>query len=155
MEEEASALYNVLKEIFLLLEDGDRRLLAAFTLTIPRFYALNHLGKHPGLSVSELSVLMFCDKSNVTRLVQSMEAEELVRRQDHESDGRVHCLFLTPLGEKLRQEVLALHRQFNADRFGASMDPLELAALFSSLETIRDALQFELAQSEPSLELVS
>ena len=112
-----NALYNVLKEIFLLLDDGDRRLLADFDLTVPRFYALFHLGANPGLSISELSDLMFCDKSNITRLVKSLEADDLVERRRHETDGRVRCLFLTPEGDNLRRNALALHNKHNELRF--------------------------------------
>src|SRR5690554_4878244 len=119
--DEANTLYTVLKEIFLLLDDGDRRLLANFDLTVPRFYALLHLGEHPGLSISELSDLMFCDKSNITRLVKTLEAEGLVYRQPHDSDGRVLCLHLTPQGKTLREEVLAIHRQRNETRFNNNL----------------------------------
>jgi DNA-binding MarR family transcriptional regulator len=144
--DEANALYNVLKEIFLLLDDGDRHLLADFNLTVPRFYALFHLGAHPGLSVSELSDLMFCDKSNVTRLVQGLEVENLVRRRRHESDGRVHRLFLTSEGEALRRQALAIHSKHNEQRFDSPLGSRERATLLSSLEKVKSTLQVNLQE---------
>lgn len=147
MEDEVSCLYNVLKEIFLLLDDGDRRLLSAYNLTVPRFYALKHLGENPGLSVSELSALMFCDKSNVTRLVQSLEAEELVQRKRHKRDGRIHCLSLTAAGETLRDDVMALHHRHNLARFGASIPQNKQSDLLSTLQELRDGLQLALGSA--------
>lgn len=144
--DEANALYNILKEIFLLLDDGDRRLLAEFDLTVPRFYALLHLGTHPGLSISELSDLMFCDKSNITRLVQGLESEDLVVRHRHETDGRVHCLFLTAEGRDLRQKVMDVHTEHNEQRFDSSLGSGERAHLLSSLEKVKETLQGHLQQ---------
>lgn len=146
MEKEVNGLYDVLKEIFLLLDDGDRRLLSAYNLTVPRFYALKHLGANPGLSVSDLSALMFCDKSNVTRLVQSLEADDLVQRGRHKHDGRIHCLTLTARGEKLRRDALALHRRLNIARFGASIGQDEQMELLATLEEVREGLQRQLQQ---------
>ena len=52
------AIYALLNEIYLILDDGDRRLLSRFQLSPARFYALIHLGNRPGMSLSELSDLM-------------------------------------------------------------------------------------------------
>lgn len=142
--DEADNLYTVLKEIFLLLDDGDRRLLADFDLTVPRFYALLHLGDHPGLSISQLSDLMFCDKSNITRLVKTLEADDLVYRQPHHSDGRVLCLHLTPQGKALRQEVLTVHRRRNEKRFNNTLGSEERETLFYWLQDVKNSLQVEL-----------
>ncbi|HEX6384723.1 MAG TPA: hypothetical protein VF177_08645 [Anaerolineae bacterium] len=69
MGEEKEWLYNLLKETFLLLDDGARRLFSRFDLTTPRFYALFHIGQEPGISSSHLSERLLCDKSNVTHIV--------------------------------------------------------------------------------------
>lgn len=147
--ERATALYNLFKEIFLLLDDGDRRLLARYDLTVPRFHALLHLGEQPGLSVSELSSLMFCDKSNVTRLIQGMEAENLVRRRRHESDGRVLCLYLTPAGEALREQVFEMHQKRNDRRFNGALAEGEREVLFSALNRLKAGLEHELEGARP------
>lgn len=41
---------------------------------------------------------MFCDKSNITRLVRALEDEGIVCRRPHESDGRALRLYLTDQG---------------------------------------------------------
>lgn len=138
------AIYSLLKEIFLLLDDGDRRLFDRFSLTVPRYYVLFHLGAEPGISVSQLSRLMFCDKSNITRLIHGMQSEGLVTRRPHESDGRVLRLFLTQQGEDLRSEVVAAHEAANRRRIGQSLTEREQGDLLQFLGKLRTNLQSDL-----------
>lgn len=146
----AELLYERLKEIFFLLDDGDRRLLARYNLSLPRFYALFHLGDRPGLSVSELSDLMFCDKSNITRLIKGMEAEDLVCKRPHETDGRTLRLFLTTEGEIVRDEVVEAHMVQNARRFDSCLNNVEQELLFKHLTALKQSLQYDLEQNFPS-----
>lgn len=138
-------IYSLLKEIFLLLDDGDRRLFGRFNLTVPRFYVLYHLGEEPGISVSQLSRLMFCDKSNITRLIHGLQSEGLVTRRPHESDGRVLRLFLTPEGEALRSDVVTAHHAANRERIGQNLAEQEQGALVQHLNKLRVGLQSDLA----------
>lgn len=137
-------IYSLLKEIFLLLDDGDRRLFDRFSLTVPRFYVLFHLGEEPGISVSQLSRLMFCDKSNITRLIHGLQSEGLVTRRAHESDGRVLRLFLTQQGEELRSEVVAAHKAANQRRIGQNLTEREQGELLQFLDKLRANLQSDL-----------
>lgn len=109
-------IYNLLKELFLLLDDGDRRLLSQFDLSVSRFYILVHLGNNPGISSRQLSDRMICDKSNITRLVKSLVADGLVRKIPHESDGRMYRLFLTDSGDRIRAEALGAHTAYTKRR---------------------------------------
>lgn len=110
-------IYTLLNEIYLILDDGDRRLLSQFKLTPPRYYVLVHLGDRPGLSLSELSNLLLCDKSNATRIIKGLEAEGLVYRLPHETDGRSIRLFLSQAGQEVRQKALKAHDNYNRQRF--------------------------------------
>lgn len=139
--DQADALYTLLREIYLLLDEGDRELFAHYGLTIPRYSALFHLGRQPGLSASELSDLMFCDRSNVTRLVRRLESEGLVTRQPHESDGRVLCIYLTEQGESLREKVRSAHRARNRQRFSQYLAGLEQDRILRSLSELRESIQ--------------
>ncbi len=111
-----TTLYNLLKESFLLLDFGDRVLFARYNLTAPRFYALVHLGNNAGITLKGLSEKMFCDKSNATRIFKGLEAEKYAERRKHESDGRSYRLFLTPIGENIRKQVIAEHNAYNQSR---------------------------------------
>ena len=123
---DSQALYTLLNEIYLILDDGDRLLFSRFDLTKTRFYVLVHLGEQPGMSLSELSGRLLCDKSNATRIFQGMEADGLVYRRQHQTDGRSFHLFLSEAGESLREEAMAAHRRYNDLRFdteaGAEQD---------------------------------
>lgn len=115
-------LYYLLKETLLLLDLGDRSLFDQFTVTVPRYYALSHIAEQPGISPSQLSQIMFCDKSNITRLLHGLETDGLVIRLSHETDGRTKRLYLTEAGAALYGQVSALHRRDVADRFAALSD---------------------------------
>lgn len=113
---DAQTLYSLIKEIFLILDDGDRQLLSQFDLSPSRYYALVHLGNNPGLSLSKLSDLMLCDKSNATRIVRGLEHEGLAIRRPHESDRRAIRLFLSDDGDELRRRAIAAHERYNEGR---------------------------------------
>ena len=114
---DSQALYTLLNEIYLILDDGDRRLFSRFGLTKTRYYVLVHLGEQPGMSLSDLSSRLLCDKSNATRIFQGMEADGLVYRRQHQTDGRSFQLFLSEAGDALREKAMAAHRRYNDRRF--------------------------------------
>jgi MarR family transcriptional regulator, organic hydroperoxide resistance regulator len=79
-----------------------------------------------------LAQQLFCDPSNVTGIVDRLEARGLIERRSLETDRRVKIIRLTPEGQRVRAEVV--------DRM--SSPPEEIAAL--SLESqlaLRDALR--------------
>lgn len=140
---DATLIYNLLKEVFFLIDDGDRRLFNQYNLSVPRFYILWHLGNEPGISSRRLSELMICDKSNITRLSKGLESDGLVVRQSHETDGRALRLYLTEEGERIRGEALASHLAYNEQRLvtnaGDSQDNLQQYLL-----RLKKSLQAEL-----------
>ena len=115
-------LYDLIKESFLLLDFGDRLFLEKFALTVPRYYALTHVAKEPGLSPSLLSRYMFCDKSNITRLIQGLANDGLIDRRPHETDGRSQRLYLTDAGTELHRKAAAAHQQYVKVRLMALED---------------------------------
>jgi DNA-binding MarR family transcriptional regulator len=133
-------IYTLLNEIYLILDDGDRRLLSQFSLTPPRYYALVHLGDRPGMSLSELSNLMLCDKSNATRIIRSLEADGLVYRLPHETDGRSIRLFLSQEGQELRKRSIRAHNRYNHQRFDKDI-VTEQDELLEELVTLRQRLR--------------
>lgn len=136
----AEQLYGLLKETFLLLDFGDRQLLSRFDLTVARYYALYHLAEAPGISLSQLSSRMFCDKSNMTRIVRGLEADGYVQRCPHERDGRVQRLYVTDAGLARVAEVTATHRAFNQARLSC-LDAPQQQTLLLYVTQLRDRLQ--------------
>ncbi len=118
-------LYGLIKETFLLLDFGDQRLFAEFDLTVPRYYALYHINRCPGLSPGQLTTYMFCDKSNVSRLLRSLEKAGAVERRPHETDGRSLRIYLTPAGCDLLSEAAAAHEQYIRQRVAMMPGPAQ------------------------------
>jgi len=143
----ANQIYDLLKDIFFLLDDGDRRLFGSYNLSVPRFYILWHLGNEPGISSRQLSELMICDKSNITRLTQGLEADGLVSRLPHESDGRALRLYLGEKGKTIRQQALSAHLSYNQQRLQCCTD-LDQEDVYCYLYTLKNNLQNELLSVE-------
>lgn len=133
-------LYNLLKETFFLLDDGDRRLFGQFDLSAPRFYALSHIAAEPGLSLSQLSNYMFCDKSNITRIIRGLERDGYLERRPHETDGRSLRLFLTEKGTAVYQTVDSAHKAYNQERF-QQLDCPQQQNLEAHLASLNDYLR--------------
>jgi DNA-binding MarR family transcriptional regulator len=109
-------LYDLIKESFLLLDFGDRYFFERYGLTVSRYYALYHVAIAPGLSPTQLSQCMFCDKSNITRLLQGLESDGYIERRPHVHDRRIQCLHLTAAGASLEQCVTEAHQYYIAER---------------------------------------
>jgi DNA-binding MarR family transcriptional regulator len=58
------------------------------------------------LPMNELAILLGCDNSNVTGLVDRLEARGLVARQANPDDRRVKTVVLTTAGTRLRARLL-------------------------------------------------
>ena len=84
------------------------RLFRPHGLTAPQFNVLNILGlrgEGAGLSQRELADTLVVDRSNVTGLIDRMEAAGWVRRADDPADRRVYRVLLTAAGRRLWQKV--------------------------------------------------
>jgi DNA-binding MarR family transcriptional regulator len=75
-------------------------------LTPQQHSALWALAPGQRLAMSELADVLMCDASNVTGIVDKLEARGLAQREQGE-DRRVKVLVLTAAGEKLREEMVA------------------------------------------------
>lgn len=140
MNDDKERLYTLLKEAFLLLDFGDRQLFAQYDLTISRYYALYHIDEDPGLSISQLSDSMFCDKSNATRVVKGLEKDGLVLREPHETDGRTLRLFLTPDGQSLLKSAYIAHNEYNQVRLDRVSEVLR-RNLMDGLDILNERLR--------------
>jgi len=82
--------------------------LAELGLGFAQAHALRMLDPDEPIAMSALAERLFCDASNVTGLVDRLEARGLVERRSAENDRRVKALTLTPAGVALRDQVLAV-----------------------------------------------
>ena len=82
--------------------------LAELGLGFAQAHALRMLDPDEPIAMSALAERLFCDASNVTGLVDRLEARGLVERRSSEHDRRVKALTLTAAGVALRDQVLAV-----------------------------------------------
>jgi DNA-binding MarR family transcriptional regulator len=82
--------------------------LGGLGISFPQAYALRLLDPEEPMPMSALADRLFCDASNVTGIVDRLEARGLVERRSAEGDRRVKALGITPAGVELRNEVLAI-----------------------------------------------
>lgn len=143
---EREALYNLLKTTFILLDDGDRRLFGQFDLSPTRYYALLHISEKPGLSSSELSDRLLCDKSNVTRIVKGLENTGHIVRRPHETDGRTLRLHLTEKGKTVCEQISTAHQSYNEQRLSC-INEISQGSLLENLSILNDSLQETLSQT--------
>jgi MarR family transcriptional regulator, organic hydroperoxide resistance regulator len=95
----------------------------------------------PGVEVpmSSLAGKLFCDASNVTGIVDRLEARGLIERRPAENDRRVKLLVLTDAGNRMRSIA---ERQL-------MQPPPEIAALpLEHSRALRDALRVAMAARE-------
>lgn len=74
-------------------------------ITPEQFGVLTHLWRNDGLQQSELAICTNRNRANVTRIIDILEREGIVVRQDDPSDRRVFKIFLTDLGKQLKSET--------------------------------------------------
>ncbi len=72
------------------------------------------------ISLNELTKRVARDKSQMTRMIQSLETKGLVRREVSADDGRVSLIFLTPKGSKVVGELM----QTVAEVVGEILEPI-------------------------------
>jgi MarR family transcriptional regulator, organic hydroperoxide resistance regulator len=78
---------------------------AEFELHPGQAGTLMQLDDGAGLPMHEIATRLACDNSNVTGIVDRLEARGLVTRRPGEDDRRVKYVALTPLGAEVRGEM--------------------------------------------------
>jgi DNA-binding MarR family transcriptional regulator len=93
----------------LLRAERRRFLAAASELDLHPAQAGALLQMEPGaaMPMHELATILACDNSNVTGIVDRLEARELVARRPYAQDRRVRHIVLTAAGIELRERVRA------------------------------------------------
>ncbi|NUP10402.1 MAG: MarR family transcriptional regulator [Polyangiaceae bacterium] len=79
---------------------------AEFDLSAAQAYLLQTLDPSKPVPMSSLAGALSCDASNVTGLVDKLEARGFVERQPDPNDRRVKMIALTASGKRVRAEVV-------------------------------------------------
>ena len=123
------------------LADKPRRMavMTELGLSFQQSIALMQLDPDSPLPMSALASALQCDNSNVTGIVDRLEAAGLAERVPDERDRRVKTVALTQHGREVRAEV----------QLRAGQPPPELARLSDEdAATLRDILRRALASAD-------
>lgn len=115
------------------------RLAGELDLAPMQLHALRLLEPGEELPMRALAQSLFCDPSNVTGIVDRLEARGLIERRGAEHDRRLKILTLTPEGRRVRERAL---RRMQGP-------PPEVAALpVETQRALRDALREAVERGE-------
>jgi DNA-binding MarR family transcriptional regulator len=108
------------------------RVASEFGLTPPQLFALRTLDPDNPVPMSALATALQCDNSNVTGLIDGLEAHGLVERRLSEHDRRVRMVVVTERGAEVRGRFVDVMHEV----------PPELAALSAAdQQALRDILR--------------
>ena len=94
------------------------------------------------LRMTELAERAFSSRSALTRRIDRLEAEGLVRRSEAEADGRGVTVRLTKAGLDRLKEVAPVHLRGVAKYFVDRLDDRELAALERAMSKVAVDCEF-------------
>ena len=136
----ADEAWTLLRELAMTQRGAILAIAAELGLSPPQLFALQALREDEPAPMSGLADMLRCDASNVTGLVDRLEARGLVQRRAAPHDRRVRHLVLTAEGRTLRARL--------ADRIQAP--PPGLAALpDAEARQLRDLLRKVFAGGAP------
>lgn len=120
-------------------EEIGRRLREEYGISLARFDLMSVLHRHDeGLTMSEVGRHLRVSGGNVTGLVDRLEKEGLVARQQHPSDRRSIVVCLTPRGHEIFIDMARHHKEWVAEIF-AWLGDHEIDELYDLLTTVRDS----------------
>jgi DNA-binding MarR family transcriptional regulator len=111
-------------------------------LSAVEFEVLMRLARSPGsrLRMTDLAGQTSLSTSGVTRVVDRMDRDGLVRREACPSDRRSSYAVITPTGRERLDEVLPGHLALVQQWFIGQLRPDQLDGMLESLRAIRDAV---------------
>lgn len=130
-----TSVYEALEEVF-------SPHFARYGLSAPKFGALVqlHMAGGRGLTQSELGKKMLVSRANITGLIDRLEKDGLVVRQDDPSDKRAFRVCLTARASALMNAFLPVHNDY-IHKAMSSLDSHEKESLISLLEKLKKGLE--------------
>lgn len=100
---------------------------AGLEITAEQWSVLYHLWKQDCLSQQELCNRTFRDKPSITRLIDNLEKQKLVKRTPSKEDRRINIVCLTEAGKLLQDQTIELASHTMAEALiGVSKEEIDL-----------------------------
>ena len=104
--------------------------LAGLEITIEQWSVLYHLWKQDALSQQELCNRTFRDKPSITRLIDNLEKQKLVKRMPSKEDRRINLVCLTETAKLLQDKTIELANQtMDEALIGVNKSEIEIVKL--------------------------
>jgi DNA-binding MarR family transcriptional regulator len=114
--------------------------LAGLDITVEQWSVLYYLWKQDGMSQQDLCNATFRDKPSITRLVDNLEKQKLVKRIASKTDRRINEVFLTEKGRYIEQQTMVVANQtMNEALVGVPEKQIQVAK--EVLQKVYDNLQ--------------
>jgi MarR family transcriptional regulator for hemolysin len=101
--------------------------------------ALLSVARDEGLSQAAIATLLDIEPIALVRMLDRLHEEGLVERRLHPTDRRVRTLWLTPLGWRVVDRVLAINREIR-DEASAGLSPAAREAMMRALDHMKGNL---------------
>lgn len=133
----AKCQHRLIHDVYVLLDDGDRRTLENVQLSMLEFAVLRQLDTSEGRRLTEVGGTLLCVKSTITRVADRLERNGLVVRMPDPDDRRAQRLLLTPHGVEVVERAIALHDQSIERRMNllTNEEQRQLTSLLAKLRT--------------------
>lgn len=123
--------------------------ISAFDLSLPQAHALQVLQPGRPLPMRDLAARLRCDASNITGIVDRLEARGLVERRPAPGDRRIKALVVTDEGVALRASLV--ERLYRVPPAFAGLSSEEQRTLLGLLRRVAIACEQDLDGSDPIL----
>ncbi len=109
--------------------------LKGWDLSVPEWRVLACLAEADGLAVGQLAEMVMMKQPSMTKVLDRMEADGLVRRKGAREDRRRVLIHITPKGRARVKPVLAAARAHQRERL-APFDEAERALILRALNLL-------------------
>ncbi len=113
---------------------------AGLEITIEQWSILYHLWKEDSLSQQQLCNRTYRDKPSITRLIDNLEKQKLVKRTGAKHDRRINLVCLTENGKALQNTTILLANQTMNEAL-VTVKKEEIEIVKSVLEKVYDNLK--------------
>ncbi len=113
---------------------------AGIDVTVEQWSVLYHLWKEDCLSQQELGNRTYRDKASITRLIDNLEKQKLVKRIAAKEDRRMNFICLTESAKALQQKTIDLANQ-TMDEALADITKTEIETVKHVIQKVYDNLQ--------------
>lgn len=101
-----SRTYSRMKNIFL-------KKLKKYGITPEQWVLLAKISEEDGISPTDLSLVSLRDKPYTTRLIEKLEENGLIFKEESKSDRRSAFIYLTKRGAEVKKEIIPIADEIN------------------------------------------